>query len=255
MKSYYFKLKRKVAGKSGYTLRNALVSPKDPLDPSEKCGVISKFVCEHCGETYVGETERSLGEREARDSKKPGQKRSIEQPTGNVQFCQWIFPRLLLREARNAHRKIKEAIHIQLVGAKLNRNEGWELPKPYLPLLRKEAEGAEDPRKPCTTYIHQLCEDAGCRPEDLPRTMEDREGGRESQASVKLSRPDEIMMILHHETIIVLVLYCGDQFGPQGPWPLWVTTEEEEKDDGHDGGYVELLTDSRNDLWQSMAIC
>ncbi|KAI8515892.1 hypothetical protein Bbelb_067050 [Branchiostoma belcheri] len=35
--------------------------------------------------------------REARDSKKPGQKRSIEQPTGNVQFCQWIFPRLLLR--------------------------------------------------------------------------------------------------------------------------------------------------------------
>ncbi|KAI8484135.1 hypothetical protein Bbelb_380890 [Branchiostoma belcheri] len=34
---------------------------------------------------------------EARDSKKPGQKRSIEQPTGNVQFCQWIFPRLLLR--------------------------------------------------------------------------------------------------------------------------------------------------------------
>ncbi|KAI8487231.1 hypothetical protein Bbelb_350290 [Branchiostoma belcheri] len=45
------------------------------------------------------------------------------------------------QEARNAHRKIKEAIHIQLVGAKLNRNEGWELPKPYLPLLRKEAEG------------------------------------------------------------------------------------------------------------------
>ncbi|KAI8492693.1 3-phosphoinositide dependent protein kinase-1 [Branchiostoma belcheri] len=35
---------------------------------------------------------------EARDSKKPGQKRSIEQPTGNVQFCQWIFPRLLLRD-------------------------------------------------------------------------------------------------------------------------------------------------------------
>ncbi|KAI8499312.1 hypothetical protein Bbelb_230760 [Branchiostoma belcheri] len=37
---------------------------------------------------------------EARDSKKPGQKRSIEQPTGNVQFCQWIFPRLLLRADR-----------------------------------------------------------------------------------------------------------------------------------------------------------
>ncbi|KAI8514782.1 hypothetical protein Bbelb_073730 [Branchiostoma belcheri] len=49
--------------------------------------------------------------------------------------------KIIDQEARNAHRKIKEAIHIQLVGAKLNRNEGWELPKPYLPLLRKEAEG------------------------------------------------------------------------------------------------------------------
>ncbi|KAI8490556.1 hypothetical protein Bbelb_318240 [Branchiostoma belcheri] len=49
--------------------------------------------------------------------------------------------------------------------------------------------------RPCPTYIQHLCEDAGCRLEDLPRTMEDREGGRESQASVKLSRPDEIMMM------------------------------------------------------------
>ncbi|KAI8486079.1 hypothetical protein Bbelb_361790 [Branchiostoma belcheri] len=110
--------------KPGYNLRNALVSPKDPLDPSEKCGVIYKFVCEHCGETYVGETERSLGERSGEHQK------SIDHTI-----------EIIDKEARNAHRKIKEAIHIQLVGAKLNRNEGWELPKPYLPLLRKEAEG------------------------------------------------------------------------------------------------------------------
>ncbi|KAI8488913.1 hypothetical protein Bbelb_334310 [Branchiostoma belcheri] len=42
--------------------------------------------------------------------------------------------------------------------------------------------------RPCPTYIQQLCEDAGCRPEDLPRTMEDREGGRESQASKKKTK-------------------------------------------------------------------
>ncbi|KAI8505591.1 hypothetical protein Bbelb_167800 [Branchiostoma belcheri] len=42
------------------------------------------------------------------------------------------------QESRKAHRKIKEAVHIQLERAGMNRNEGWE-PKSYLPLLRKEA--------------------------------------------------------------------------------------------------------------------
>ncbi|CAH1268079.1 Hypp3825 [Branchiostoma lanceolatum] len=42
-------------------------------------------------------------------------------------------------ESRNSHRKIKEAVHIQLERAGMNRTGGWELPKSYLPLLRKEA--------------------------------------------------------------------------------------------------------------------
>ena len=29
--------------------------------------------------------------------------------------------------------------------------------------------------RPARTYIHQLCEDTGCSPEDLPETMNDRE--------------------------------------------------------------------------------
>ncbi|KAI8503548.1 hypothetical protein Bbelb_185190 [Branchiostoma belcheri] len=48
------------------------------------------------------------------------------------------------QESRNPHRKMKEAVHIQLEGAKLNRTgptEGWKLPKTYLPLLRREATG------------------------------------------------------------------------------------------------------------------
>ncbi|KAI8484503.1 hypothetical protein Bbelb_377740 [Branchiostoma belcheri] len=35
------------------------------------------------------------------------------------------------QESRNPHRKMKEAVHIQLEGAKLNRTECWELPKTY----------------------------------------------------------------------------------------------------------------------------
>ncbi|KAI8519343.1 RNA-binding motif protein, X-linked 2 [Branchiostoma belcheri] len=101
------------------------------------------------GETYVGETERSLGERSGEHQKsidRKDYKSALSQhqlQTGHRVTTQPILDTIEIidQEARNAHRKIKEAIHIQLVGAKLNRNEGWELPKPYLPLLRKEAEG------------------------------------------------------------------------------------------------------------------
>ena len=33
--------------------------------------------------------------------------------------------------------------------------------------------------RPVRTYIHQLCEDTGCNPEDLPEGMNDREKWRE----------------------------------------------------------------------------
>ena len=33
--------------------------------------------------------------------------------------------------------------------------------------------------RPARTYIQQLCEDTGCRPEDLPEAMNDREKGQE----------------------------------------------------------------------------
>ncbi|KAI8498218.1 hypothetical protein Bbelb_241620 [Branchiostoma belcheri] len=78
------------------------------------------------------------------------------------------------QESRNPHRKIKEAVHIQLEGAKLNRTEGWELPKTYLPLLRREAAGAwqEEGRQ---TYIDCLRRDTGLEVDYLGQVMEDRE--------------------------------------------------------------------------------
>ena len=35
------------------------------------------------------------------------------------------------------------------------------------------------------TYIQQLCADTGCRPEDLPETMDDREGKRERVRNIR----------------------------------------------------------------------
>ena len=49
--------------KAGYTIRNALVSPKDKLSDGEQCGIIYKYKCQVCEDTYVGETGTSLGER------------------------------------------------------------------------------------------------------------------------------------------------------------------------------------------------
>ena len=37
------------------------------------------------------------------------------------------------------------------------------------------------------TYIQQLCEDTGCRPEDLPEVMNDREKWRERVRDIRAS--------------------------------------------------------------------
>ena len=48
-------------------------------------------------------------------------------------------------------------------------------------------------RRPARTYIHQLCEDTGCSPEDLPEAMNDWEKWRErgSWISVLAARHDD----------------------------------------------------------------
>jgi len=44
--------------KEGYSTKNALVRPKDPLDMEEKCGVIYMYQvdCKECKITYIGRT-------------------------------------------------------------------------------------------------------------------------------------------------------------------------------------------------------
>ena len=41
--------------------------------------------------------------------------------------------------------------------------------------------------RPARTYIQQLCEDTGCRPEDLPEVMNDREKWRERVRDIRAS--------------------------------------------------------------------
>mgnify|MGYP001824971233 CR=1 FL=1 len=136
--------------KAGFTIKNAVVRPKDPLDTNEQCGVVYQCACEVCGESYVGETGRSLGERIAEHQKSvdKGDMSSAlsqhQETTGHlVSATKPILDqtKVLEREPRHMHRKVCEAIHIKTSGATLNRNDGLDLPDLYLPLLREEVEG------------------------------------------------------------------------------------------------------------------
>ena len=49
--------------KAGYTVRNAVVSAKDPFDKCEQCGVIYESSSEVCGKLYIGKTGRAFGEK------------------------------------------------------------------------------------------------------------------------------------------------------------------------------------------------
>ena len=54
-------------------------------------------------------------------------------------------------------------------------------------LLWTPAYGQAKAGRPARTYIQQLCEDTGCRPEDLPEAMNDREGWRERVRDIRAS--------------------------------------------------------------------
>ena len=54
-------------------------------------------------------------------------------------------------------------------------------------LLWTPAYGQAKAGRPARTYIQQLCEDTGCSPEDLPKTMNDSEKWRESVRDIRAS--------------------------------------------------------------------
>ena len=54
-------------------------------------------------------------------------------------------------------------------------------------LLWTPAYGQAKSRRPAPTYIQQLCEDTRCSSEDLPKTMNDREGLRERVRDIRAS--------------------------------------------------------------------
>ena len=55
-------------------------------------------------------------------------------------------------------------------------------------LLWTPAYGQSKAGRPARTFIQQLCDDTGCKPEDLPKAMNDRETWRERVRDLRASR-------------------------------------------------------------------
>ena len=73
--------------------------------------------------------------------------------------------------------------------------------------------GRAKAERPARTYIPQLCEDTGCRPEDLPEAMNDREKWREGQGYPCLWHDRTMIMMIYLSiyvswSILGIISFC-----------------------------------------------
>ena len=120
--------------KSGRTIKEELVAPKDKDHITKKSGVIYRFKCERleCDEEYIGETSRTFGERYREHLKAPSPINDHNNISGHSTSLENFS--IVGREENNLSRLIKESIYIRVKGPSLNKNIG----KFHLPHLWDE---------------------------------------------------------------------------------------------------------------------
>ena len=129
--------------RSSRTLRSYLSRVKDKIPSTMNSSVIYKIPCS-CGKVYIGETARRLEQRlaEHHDACIKGDERKsaiAEHAWTRHHNILWDEATVIDRAHNLWERKIKEAIHIQLVpmDGKFNRDVGLELPVSWNSLLRE----------------------------------------------------------------------------------------------------------------------
>ena len=110
--------------KSGKTLKDELVQPKDKDHITKKSGIICRFKCGRleCGEEYIGETARTFGERFKEHLKAPSPIYDHSNLTGHSTTLENFS--ILGREEKNLSRLIKESMFLRVNNPSLNRNIG-----------------------------------------------------------------------------------------------------------------------------------
>ncbi len=140
--------------KSDTTLRKQLVRPKDPIPPGRQDGVVYKIPCGECDKVYIGETGRALDTRMKEHdadvkSKNPDKKVKsavAEHAHKTGHYPNWKNVECMEKDQHWYTRKVKEAIQIQLHPNNINRDSGVELPKAWLPIVRKHQSGGKNNR-------------------------------------------------------------------------------------------------------------
>ena len=120
--------------KSGKTLKDELVAPKDKDHITKKSGIIYRLKCDRleCDEEYTGETSRTFGEKYKEHLKVPSPKHDHSNTTGHTTSLENFS--IVGREEQNLSRLIKESMFIRVNSPSLNKNIG----KYHLPHLWDE---------------------------------------------------------------------------------------------------------------------
>ena len=125
-KHIYARYGIKVYFKGNRTLKQLLVQPKDK-DPKEKFSwVIYHYQCPaiKCGEEYIHETSRTLGEQCREHMREPSPIQAHKERTGHLTTNTMQNFNILFREGQDLTRLIKEAIFIRVNNPTLNKNIG-----------------------------------------------------------------------------------------------------------------------------------
>ena len=102
--------------KSGRTLKDELVAPKDKDHITKKSGIIYRFKCDRleCDEEYIGETSRTFGERFKEHLKAPSPIHDHSNISGHTTTHENFS--IVGREEQNLSRLIKESMYIRVNG-------------------------------------------------------------------------------------------------------------------------------------------
>ena len=93
--------------KSGRTIKDELVAPKDKDHITKKSGIIYRFKCDRleCDEEYIGETSRTFGERFRKHLKAPSPIHDHSNTSGHTTTLENF--KVVGREEQNLSRLIK----------------------------------------------------------------------------------------------------------------------------------------------------
>ena len=115
--------------KSGKSIKDELVAPKDQDHLTKKSGIIYRYKCDRleCDEEYIGETARTFGERYKEHLKAPPPIYDHYNISGhNITLNNFS---IVGREEQNLSRLIKESMFIRVNNPSLNKNIGkYHLP-------------------------------------------------------------------------------------------------------------------------------